>query len=681
MARRLYKTTADYLTIAIAPALIMALVASLVFFLLTVFYRGPHLHRLQYVMFLFVFAAVLIARIAMEEGREKAILYSVLLGVAVIFVVSQLSDLPLLLSIGLIALIWWSADRLTWDSTLIDERERDSGEGLLQTVGLDKKHLDKGKPTGRNGKPDADADVEPLGVTSPEEGAPEQKTWWRRAWEYYHKPHAPGVWVVYFSLAALPIFGLGQRFIPGGPESDVRRAAFRYLFIYVASALALLLSTCFLGLRRYLRQRRVEMPDNLAVTWIATGAAMILALLLFCTLLPRPGAEYAVSQVPSPFGSPENRASWLSFGEDGVKDAEKPGRGRDQSPHGEGHSEDGEPSQPGGHAEGEGAHGEPAPGKGDPKQSSGDGGSGGDSSSGESGDNGKQQSSSNGKQKSRAEGDSSSNGESQNKSNAQNQSGSHGEQSSGPSSKEQPSGGDSSAQQNDGEPKSASSNAEQQRGQSQQPVSREQPQASQEQSQAAQPPPPRDAPPSNRPRLDPMRWLGSLFGFLGTMLKLIFYAALIVAGFWVYRKYKDELLAGFRDLFKDLRAFWDRLFGRKAPVAAEAEAAPVSAGPTYRPFAAYPDPFASGKAGRYTPEQLVKYSFEAFEAWAREHGCPRHPEQTPHEFAQAIGAKNATVSRPARALAELYSRLAYASGPLPSSSIDHLKQLWTALRS
>ena len=28
------------------------------------------------------------------------------------------------------------------------------------------------------------------------------------------QPHAPGVWVVYFSLAALPLYGVGQSLIP-----------------------------------------------------------------------------------------------------------------------------------------------------------------------------------------------------------------------------------------------------------------------------------------------------------------------------------------------------------------------------------------------------------------------------------------------------------------------------------
>src|SRR5262245_51848366 len=72
MAKKLYMTTADYLVIAVSPALIMAMVGSLVYFLIAVFYEGDYPARLNYAFGLFVFAAVLVARISIEEGREYA---------------------------------------------------------------------------------------------------------------------------------------------------------------------------------------------------------------------------------------------------------------------------------------------------------------------------------------------------------------------------------------------------------------------------------------------------------------------------------------------------------------------------------------------------------------------------------------------------------------------------------
>src|SRR6476659_5585426 len=79
MARRLDKTLADYVTLALSPALIMLLVGSLMFFLLLAGYRGDYNDRLNWIMGCFVLAIVLIGRISMEEGAEKAVLYGVAL--------------------------------------------------------------------------------------------------------------------------------------------------------------------------------------------------------------------------------------------------------------------------------------------------------------------------------------------------------------------------------------------------------------------------------------------------------------------------------------------------------------------------------------------------------------------------------------------------------------------------
>ncbi|MCH2132060.1 MAG: hypothetical protein MK179_23215, partial [Pirellulaceae bacterium] len=78
MARlRLRKTLMDYMVIAITPVLIMLLVGSLTFFLLTVFYDGLYDARLRFIFSCFVFAVVLIARISIEEGKERAVLFAI----------------------------------------------------------------------------------------------------------------------------------------------------------------------------------------------------------------------------------------------------------------------------------------------------------------------------------------------------------------------------------------------------------------------------------------------------------------------------------------------------------------------------------------------------------------------------------------------------------------------------
>src|SRR5271157_38312 len=82
-ARKPQQTLTDYLVIALSPALIMALVGSLCFFLIEVFYRGQTAGSVRWVMFWFVLAIVLVSRIAIEKSSEHAALYGLALGAAV----------------------------------------------------------------------------------------------------------------------------------------------------------------------------------------------------------------------------------------------------------------------------------------------------------------------------------------------------------------------------------------------------------------------------------------------------------------------------------------------------------------------------------------------------------------------------------------------------------------------
>ena len=133
MSRRPRMTSADYLTIAVSPALIMTLIGSLVFFLVDVSYVGSHEVRVNYIFALFIIAAVLIGRISIEEGVERAGLFAIPLALATWFVLGQFaahaSLFSPLINLAIIGFIWWWAHKLTWDCTLIDDQQDASGEG------------------------------------------------------------------------------------------------------------------------------------------------------------------------------------------------------------------------------------------------------------------------------------------------------------------------------------------------------------------------------------------------------------------------------------------------------------------------------------------------------------------------------------------------------------------------
>ena len=322
MARRSPETLADYLVVAISPALIMLLVGSLVFFLIEVFYQGQYQMRLWFVMAMFVMAIVCVARISMEEGAGYAALFGFPLAVVTALALARfvtisgpLAAYGIFFNWGLMALIWWSAHKLTWDCTLIDDSQDASGHGLLQELGFDRPVGSSGVAvTGRLAGTSAPAQPEAT-TGQPAQALP----WWQTILETDRRPHAPGLWVVYFSLAALPLFGVGGWFIPAS-AGDVRQRAFLFLVVYVAAGLTLLLSTSFLGLRRYLRQRRLEMPVEMTATWVGVGLILIAATLLVCALLPRPDGVWELAKLPIEFTSPDNQANRVAAGPEGAQE-------------------------------------------------------------------------------------------------------------------------------------------------------------------------------------------------------------------------------------------------------------------------------------------------------------------------------------------------------------------------
>jgi hypothetical protein len=268
------KTAADMMVIGISPVLIMFLVGSLSFFLIQIFYQGEAAGSVRWVMFWFVLAVVLVSRIGIEQGTTHAAIYGLALAIATWLYLTRVHPAALLGAI-LLSIIWWSAHKLTWDCTLIDEDEDASGSGLLQT-------------TGERQKPQRDKAVSIGKKIMARFGLGDDRE--RRA----PVPHSPGQWVVYFSLVALPLFGIGQMLLPAS-NTAARRAGLVCVFVYLAAAVGLLLTTSFLGLRRYLRQRYLQMPGAVAFGWLKFGVGVAGVVLLAALLVPRPGVNDAWS--------------------------------------------------------------------------------------------------------------------------------------------------------------------------------------------------------------------------------------------------------------------------------------------------------------------------------------------------------------------------------------------------
>jgi hypothetical protein len=606
MAKRLHMTAADYVAIAISPALIMALVGSLVFFLIEVLYEGEYQARLTYVFALFVFAAVLVARISIEDGRERGALFALPLGLATFVVLSKFveSDSPFsgLINIALIVVVWWCADKLTWDCTMIDDSQDASGEGLLQRVGIDET---PGNPSPARGTTENELQAE----------RDHKRPLWQRLFLPQKGPHTPGVWVVYFSLAALPLFGVGQLWIPA-VDTGRRQYAFSLLFVYVAAGLALLVTTSFLGLRRYLRQRHVEMPAPMAANWVTIGGVLIALVMFLSLLVPRPAAEYAISQPPWKFRSPDHLStSRTAIGNDGKE--QQPGAAN-VTP-GDEHSERTVESQQG-------------------------------QTPGEQGEGGTKSQSSNSQE--------------------------------GQSSQSSEQGQDSPPREQGQQSNAGETGQEQHSTENQQQETREGEESSNspaapplEDPQQAEPNAGASASPQNSsPRPFRLPELSFSLSGLSGIIKLVLYVlgGLLIAYFaW---KHRHALMQGFRDLMQRLRELIARLFGKEPIAIVDAEEATPP--PPRKRFIDFRDPFTSGLHKQLPPEELVRYTFEAFEAWAGDRGAPRTPDRTPTELLQAALPPQTPMFTAARRMVRLYSEVAYASGQVQRSAAEELRALW-----
>jgi hypothetical protein len=638
------KGLADYVTVALSPVLIMALVGSLVFFLLEILYVGEYSGALQWTLFFFVFASVLIARIAIENGDGRAWLYAFGLAVAVWLALrayveygpdNPAKEYSALLNAGLMAVIWWCAHRLTWDCTYIDDHVDASGMGVLEAAGLDEEAQ-------RPGLPSADGARETLNHAGPGFLA-----WWRRYRAYRKqqltKPHTPGVWVVYFSLAALPIFGLGQSLVPVD-QQDRRHYVFWLMVVYVASGLGLLMTTSFLGLRRYLRQRKMRMPLAMTRIWMVLGGGLIVALMLLGALLPRPYGEYQVVRLV-PVGSHEREASRFAMRNASAGKGEgRPGGESQRDPQ----------VQPGSGTKSENQR---------QTRSTSDGRqSGGNDSGSRSGQGSSQGRDSSGRSRSQDSAKIPSSGDRD----PQRDKTEVGDQKSDDrDSQRQNAGGANRTESDKARTQGSAGNRSSAQGQ-----------ASRSNSSGAQ-------------KFFPKHSLTSFFpklGWLATLLKWVVFGSLIlVVGFFVLRA-ALRFLANFTNwakaLLNALRAWWQGLFGpcqAKGTAQSDAPAEEIIFRPP--PFSAFRNPFADGSSGRLSPERLVRYSFEALQAWAWENRLDRHPQETPLEFAGRLAGDVPALDPEVNQLAGLYVRVAYARGKLGPASLQQLEQFWGRLEA
>jgi hypothetical protein len=125
-----------------------------------------------------------------------------------------------------------------------------------------------------------------------------------------------------------------------------------------------------------------------------------------------------------------------------------------------------------------------------------------------------------------------------------------------------------------------------------------------------------------------------------------------------------------------LISWWQSLFGRTPEPEGQPDSEIVEDVRPERPFRSFSNPFADGSAARRSPDELVRYSFAALDAWAGERDLGRGDEETPREFAERLGAAAPDLADASRVLATHYANLAYGRRHAPESARTHVEDLW-----
>jgi hypothetical protein len=154
--------------------------------------------------------------------------------------------------------------------------------------------------------------------------------------------------------------------------------------------------------------------------------------------------------------------------------------------------------------------------------------------------------------------------------------------------------------------------------------------------------------------------------------------AVLVIGGWLIR-HRRLLLEMARSIIVAITEFF-RKFLALAPYrkpAKKTELAPVLA--KFNSFAEYKNPFFAAEDYAWPPEQIIIYSYEAVQVWAKEQGAAAHPEETAREFCGQLGEHYPELNSHLSQLARLYAHAAYGTKLPPASDFEPIQELWRLL--
>jgi hypothetical protein len=636
------KTAADYAATAVAPVLIFLMISSLANFLMLVLYHGGHPQRVAWTLMMFTLGTVGIARVAIEKDRAYSLGYAGILGFVAFLAMLRFVDSPIF-SAFILVVIAYLSDRIVHDCTLIDDSVDASGQGLIDSGRLFvKKQIESSVPP-------HEIQDEPVKATRG------------------NRQNQPGRTVMYLALGALPLFGLGQFFLREDAATWGR--AQWLLGLYLFASLSLLVTTSFLGLRRYLRQRRVDMPTDVSVAWLAGGLFMIALILLVAFLAPLPGQAIASFQLPNFLDSPGGlSASKFGWGDEAADKSDPNATSTGQDPNQQGKevqsiaSKKGAPAGDAG--DGDRKDGPAGQSKGGDKASQGGGDQQSDSES-----KGQSQSQSKNQNQSQSQSQNQSEGDGGKKQSSESQSGekSQGNKQSSTQPNDESRGSEDSQSQND---------TDAQQSQSERDPDSSSPQEREQANDASDRPREEatsgDAPDTEQGRSDQSDSgfsdpISNVIPAISGMVRFLVFLVLmgiVVAFVWLNRA--------------AILAWWQSITAAKPTNSEDTfdEFVHEETGVPPRAFSSYRNPFGSEQ----DPRRIVVITFAAFEAWTREQGATRGKNETPSEFIRRVAGSLPTVSSAATQVVDSYNRIVYGRGNASKRDLQAAREVWNAMQ-
>lgn len=701
-------TSLDYGIAALAPVFIIGMIGSLVYFLVTVVYQGEYVERLMWILGLYTFASVLIARIAIEQSRAHAYTYMIALGAATMLVTPRffvvegiLSAFSFPILVTLLALIAYLADRITFDCTVVNEKMMSSGEGLLQSLGLvksDQREIQKAK---------SNKAIDNTTGHSAEKRA---------------RKHNPGVWVLYFAMLALPLFGLGQLVIRDAAD---RRWAFFMLFTYLVSSFSLLVLISLLSLRKYLRDRNVAMDTEFAVRWIAMGIVSVVLLVGLLALIPLPSQSGNWLNSPIKITSQKNlESSKWGWGREAANSPNDP-KNANQAPARKPQANNAEQNNnnagnknaaagPNGTAQSndqKGSNNTDAGSSGDKNNDNGSPSNGSQSQNSQSASNqqnadSKRSSESSSKQNSNPQSSSSdkksgqlNGGEDRQKNSTDGSSQPNSESDNNTAAKKDSSNSKNSAasksnpgDSDDGQQDKAKGNPSDKLGDKNsqenkpenKPVQKspngEKPKDNQQKGEQQPPPPANDSKPQQQQQQQQQQQTSwSLQWDFGALVQWIVMILLgIVVAFFGWKN-RQQIIQSVKEFLDWLSGFFGG--GKKGGVAAvdSLEQDETAIAEPFPPFRSFSDPFGAA-AARWSREQIVQHMYRAVLSWGYERRIMRRDEETPDEYLRRLSRRFSAQQEALTKLGSLYSRIAYSRGTVRAEELQPLADLWRWLK-